>query len=70
MRETETQAEGEAGSLRGEPDVGRGTRLQDPGSQPEPKADTQPLSHPGVPITVLYTFSFQDPNSLPGTYHS
>ena len=38
-RETETQAEGEAGSLQG-------------GSGPEPKADTQLLSHPGTPTPV------------------
>ena len=30
-----------------EPDVG--LHLRTPGSQPEPKADAQPLSHPGVP---------------------
>ena len=24
-----------------------------PGSHPEPKADAQPLSHPGVPCTVF-----------------
>ena len=46
-RETETQAEGEAGS-RGDPDVGFDPRT--PGSRPEPKAGAQPLSHPGVPI--------------------
>ena len=45
-RETETQAEGEAGSLW-EPDVG--LDLGTPGSQPEAKADAQPLSHPGIP---------------------
>ena len=46
-REAETQAEGEAGSMQ-EPDVGL-----DPitlGSHPEPKADSQPLSHPGIPL--------------------
>ena len=30
-----------------EPDVGLDPRT--PGSRPEPKADAQPLSHPGVP---------------------
>ena len=44
MRDTErgaeTQAEGEAGSLLG---ARCGTRSQ------EPKADAQPLSHPGAP---------------------
>ena len=53
MRDTEaeTQAEGEAGSMQG---ALRGTRSQDSGSHPEPKANTQPLSHPGIPPwTVL-----------------
>ena len=36
-REAQTQAEGEAGSLRGEPDAGQDPRT--PGSCPEPKAD-------------------------------
>ena len=30
-----------------------------PGSHPEPKADTQPLSHPGVPRTFRLLPSFQ-----------
>ena len=46
-REAETQAEGEAGSPQG---AQCGTRFRIPGSCPEPKADAQPLSHPGVPI--------------------
>ena len=43
--ETET----EAGSLVpcGEPDVGLDPRTLE--SRPEPKADVQPLSHPGAP---------------------
>ena len=45
-REAETQAEGEAGSMQ---EAGRGTRSLDLGSHLEPKADTQLLSHPGVP---------------------
>ena len=45
-REAETQAEGEAGPC-GEPDVGLDPRTA--GSRPEPKADAQPLSHPGAP---------------------
>ena len=49
-REAETQAEGEAGSLQG---ARRGTRSRDPGSHPEPKADAQPLSHPGAPGRYL-----------------
>ena len=47
QREAETQAEGEGGSPK-EPDWNLIPGL---GSCPEPKADTQPLSHPGVPIT-------------------
>ena len=50
MREAETQAEGEPGSLQ-EPDVGL-----DPGTLgpcPKSKADTQPLSHPGIPSLIV-----------------
>ena len=46
QREAETQAEGEAGSMQG---ARCGTRSRDPGSHPGPKADAQPLSHPGAP---------------------
>ena len=59
-REAETKAEGEAGSMQG---AGCGTHPRTPGSQPdpevmsewlsEPKADTQPLSHPGTPKLIL-----------------
>ena len=45
--EAETQAEGEAGSMHREPDVGF-----DPGSpgwRPGPKAGAKPLRHPGIP---------------------
>ena len=45
-RKAETQAEGEAGSSQG---ARCGTWSPDSGSHPEPKADTQPLSHPGIP---------------------
>ena len=44
-REVETQAEGEAGSTQ---EARHRTRSQIPGSWLEPKADAQPLSHPGV----------------------
>ena len=44
--EAETQAEGEAGSMQG---ARCGTPSRTPGI-PEPKADAQPLSHPGVPV--------------------
>ena len=43
-RERQTQAEGEAGSSQG-PDVG---------PRPEPKADAQLLSHPGVPKISIF----------------
>ena len=47
-REAETQAEGEAGSMHWEPDVGFDPRC--PGSRPGPKAGTKPLRHPGIPL--------------------
>ena len=46
QREAETQAEGEAGTLKGSP---MWDSIQDPESCPELKADAQLLSHPGVP---------------------
>ena len=46
-REAETQAEGEAGSMNREPDVGFDPGS--PGSRPGPKADAKPLRHPGIP---------------------
>ena len=46
-REAETQAEGEAGSMHQEPDVGFDPGS--PGSRPGPKAGAKPLSHPGIP---------------------
>ena len=54
-REAETQAEGEAGSMHREPDVGFDPGS--PGSRPVPKADGQPLSHPDIPISVFLLFS-------------
>ena len=52
--EAETQqAEGEAGFSRG---AQCGTQSQDPGITPEPKADAQPLSHPGVPPLIFTKF--------------
>ena len=51
MRDTEkeakTQTEGEVGFSQG---AQYGTWFQILGSDPEPKADTQPLSHPGIPV--------------------
>ena len=46
-REAETQAEGEAGSMHREPDVGFDPGS--PGSCPGPKAGAKPLRHPGIP---------------------
>ena len=50
-KEAETLAEGEAGSCR-EPDAVLDPRI--PGSRPASKADTQPVSHPGVPEIRLF----------------
>ena len=49
MRDTETEAETQAErqAPQREPDVGLDPNT--PGSRPEPKADTQPLSYPGTP---------------------
>ena len=46
-REAETQAEGEAGSMHREPDVGFDPGS--PGSHPGPKAGAKLLCHPGIP---------------------
>ena len=46
-REAEIQPEGEAGSPQG---TWCETESQDSRSRPEPKADTQPLSYPGISI--------------------
>ena len=50
-REAETQAEGEAGSMHREPNVGFDPGS--PGSRPGPKAGAKPLRHPGIPICML-----------------
>ena len=49
-REAETYAEGEAAPCR-EPDMELDPRTR--GSWPEPKADAQPLRHPGVPLKLV-----------------
>ena len=46
-REAETQAEGEAGSVHCESDVGFDPGS--PGSRHGPKAGAKPLHHPGIP---------------------
>ena len=50
-REAETQAEGEAGSMHREPDVGFDPGS--PGSRPGPKAGAKPLRHPGIPKSAF-----------------
>ena len=58
MKDTHTQRQRhrqrENQAPRGELDVELCPRT--PGSQPEPKADAQTLSHPWVPISVLFFF--------------
>ena len=49
-REAETQAREKQAPCR-DPDVGLDPGT--PGSHPEPKADPQTLSHPGVPILTF-----------------
>ena len=51
QREAETQAEGEAGSMHREPDVG--FNPGSPGSRPGPKAGAKPLRHPGIPKRIF-----------------
>ncbi|KAM8935206.1 coiled-coil domain-containing protein 30 isoform 2-T4 [Lycaon pictus] len=55
-REAETQAEGEAGSMHREPDVGFDPGS--PGSRPGPKASAKLLRHPGIPSTALLNVVF------------
>ena len=55
-REAETQAEGEAGSMHREPDVGFDPGS--PGSRPGPKTGAKPLRHPGIPVPIISIFAF------------
>ena len=55
-REAETQAEGEAGSMHREPDVGFDPGS--PGSRPGPKAGAKPLRHPGIPPIYFYFYLY------------
>ena len=50
-REAETQAEGEAGSMHREPNVGLDP--ESPGSRPVPKTGAKPLHHPGIPADTF-----------------
>ena len=56
-RKAETQSEGEAGSLQG---ARWDTQSADLGSGPEPKADPQPLNHPGIPRAVSKSIDDQE----------
>ena len=57
-RETETRQRKKQAPC-GEPDAGLDPRTL--GSYPEPKADAQPLSHPGIPIFLfLYERDFRE----------
>ena len=56
QREAETQAEGEAGSMHREPDVGFDPGS--PGSRPGPKAGTKPLCDPGIPLTFSWGWGY------------
>ena len=49
----------------GEPDAGLDLRTL--GSQPEPKADTQPLSHPGALDKVFNLFFVEVPDHHSGS---
>ena len=50
-RETETQAEGEAGSMQG---AGRGTRSQVSRITPRAAGGAKPLSHRGCPERIIF----------------
>ena len=56
-REAETQAEGKQAPCR-EPDVGLDPRS--PGSRPGPTAGAKPLSHPGIPGSLLIYRNIMD----------
>ena len=56
QREREREAEGEAGSMHREPDVGFDPGS--PGSRPGPKAGAKPLRHPGIPDNAFKIRSY------------
>ena len=56
-REAETQAEGEAGSMHREPDVGFDPGS--PGSCPGPKAGAKLLCHPGILSSEIKIYFFK-----------
>ena len=53
QRERQRHRQREKQAPCGEPDAGLDPRTME--SRPEPKADAQPLSHPGTPNFLLYT---------------
>ena len=55
-RERQRHRQRERQAPHGDPDVGLDSRT--PGSCHEPKADTKPLSHPGIPQATLLKYSF------------
>ena len=69
----DTQREADTGRGRRRLPVGNQMRDWTPGSRPEPKADTQPLSHPGAPVCAFKRSrlfaqafrAFQDLSSIP-----
>ena len=61
-REAETQAEGEAGSMHRDPDVGFDPGS--PGSRPGPKAGAKPLRHPGIPLKFCLHFDMGPSKAL------
>ena len=64
-REAETQAEGEAGSMHWEPDVG--LNPGSPGLCPGSKAGAKLLRHPGIPLFSSLDFTsciFSSPGNL------
>ena len=61
-REAETRADGKTGSLWG---VRCRPHPRTLGSWPEPKADAQPLCHPGAPLLLLLLFFFFSSPSSP-----
>ena len=55
-RDRQRHREREKQAPRREPDVGLDPGT--PGSCPEPKADAQPLSHPGCPVIIFLKKKF------------
>ena len=54
MRDTEKQRHRQREKQAPCTELDAGLHPRTPGSQPELKANTQPLSHPGTPISFLF----------------